>query len=405
MRGWVYILSNESLPEMVKVGYTSKAPEGRAKELSGDTGVPTPFVVEYEVLIEDAHRCEQNVHRYLSDKRVNDNREFFRCSIDDAIKAVKTVAGDAVQFEKRLHETVPEDSVSYELIGLIRYLLEDGELTNHEVYHLCEWLNSNPESCDIWPGTELVQPLSEVYADGVLSQDELNRISHLFVGIEKEFVLKHEDAGQLEMGEGAPPVLDSMGSTPPVNSPQQPPVVNPSDQRPDRMMAENRDGIFGGLVQRMEQIKLDWAWRNRVEKFEAEEKKRKRQEYIKNIVRRIELGENISTPVGVIIGEKETVCWIEPAVLIEEVTKGSRGHRYTDKVPVDQGQFIMTTVRFIFRGRAKTFDTKIDRILGVDIAVDGFSYTIQNRSKKKMFEFPNGNGDIICAVLNHIGAR
>ena len=84
MRGWVYILSNESLPEMVKVGYTSKAPEGRAKELSGDTGVPTPFVVEYEVLIEDAHRCEQNVHRYLSDKRVNDNREFFRCSIDDS---------------------------------------------------------------------------------------------------------------------------------------------------------------------------------------------------------------------------------------------------------------------------------------------------------------------------------
>jgi len=298
-------LSNESLPGMVKVGYTSKDPEGRAKELSGDTGVPTPFVVEYEILIEDAHRCERNIHQHLIEWRVNENREFFRCSINDAIKAVKVVAGDAVQFEKRLHEAVPEDSVSYELIGLIRYLLEDGELTNHEVYHLCEWLNSNPESCDIWPGTELVQPLSEVYADGVLPHDELNRISHLLVGIEKEFVLKHEDADQLEMREGAPPVLDSMGSNPPVISPKQPPVVNPSDQRPDRMMAENRDGIFGGLVQRMERMKLDWAWRNRVEKFEEEENKRKRQEYITDVIRRVDMGENLFNPVGVIIREKK----------------------------------------------------------------------------------------------------
>ena len=380
-------MSNESLPEMVKVGYTSKAPEGRAKELSGDTGVPTPFVVEYEVLIEDAHRCEQNVHRYLSDKRVNDNREFFRCSIDDAIKAVKTVAGDAVQFEKRLREAEPEDRVSYELIGLIRYLLEDGELTNHEVYHLCEWLNSHPESCDVWPGTELIQPLGAVYSDGILTSDELVQISLLLQRVDKEFIQKYEGSDQAGSGEVVPPVLGS------------------STQSPERVMAETREGVFGGLVQRMEQMKLDWAWRNRAEKFEEEEKKRRRQEYIKNIIRRIELGENISTPVGVIIREIETVCWIEPAVLIEEVTKGSRGHRYTDNIPVDRGQFIMTTKRFIFKGRAKTFDTKIDRILGVNIAVDGFSYTIQNRTKKKMLEFPNGNGDIICAVLNHIGAR
>ena len=406
MRGWVYILSNDSLSGLVKVGYTSKDPEGRAKELSGNTGVPTPFVVEYEVLIEDAHRCEQEIHKYLSEKRVNDRREFFRCSVNEAIEAVKVITGDSVQFERRNQPEEPElvPTVCYDLIGLIRYLIEDGELTNHEVYHLCEWLNSHPESCDIWPGTELVQPLSDVYSDDVLSPEELAQISVLLLKIDKEYrgvgippVLDFQKIDKEEAETGIPPVLDSLS--------QASSVLDASSQRPERKIAQTRGGFFGGLLQKMEQVKLDRAWRNRVEKFEEEERKKKRQDYIDDIIRRIELGENISNdPVGVIIRKNEIICWTEKALLIEEVMKGPRGHRYPDKVSVDRGDFIITTERFIFKGVVKTFDTKIDRVLSVDIAVDGFSYTIQNRTKNKMFEFPNGNGDIICAVLNHIGA-
>ena len=43
--GWVYVLSNPSIPSQVKVGWTKGRPAARAKELQG-TGVPTPFKVE-----------------------------------------------------------------------------------------------------------------------------------------------------------------------------------------------------------------------------------------------------------------------------------------------------------------------------------------------------------------------
>ena len=83
MKGWVYVLSNESLDGLIKIGYSSKDPGSRAKELSGDTGVPTPFIVEYEMLVEDPYGCEQRAHKILDDKRVNQNREFFRCSVTE----------------------------------------------------------------------------------------------------------------------------------------------------------------------------------------------------------------------------------------------------------------------------------------------------------------------------------
>jgi hypothetical protein len=407
MRGWVYILSNESLPGMVKVGYTSKDPEGRAKELSGDTGVPTPFVVEYEILIEDAHRCEQNIHQFLTDKRVNERREFFRCSLNDAIEAVRFVAGDKLEFEKRLHEDASKSksTVCHELIGMIRYLMEDGEVTNHEVYHLCEWLNEHPESCDLWPGTELVNPLSEIYQDGVLTHDELSYICDLFQKIDEEFKAKHED--ETNTDEDGGPILNAPDLVPPVLASSPPPanLQSRSDSTaPARVLAHEREGLFGGLLQRMEQMKLDWAWRNRLEEFEEGEKKRKRQEFISNVIRRIKLGENIFRPVGILVRGKENICWAEPANLIEEVTRGPRGHRYKDNVQVDQGKFYITSERLIFKGNAKSFDTRIEQLLSVDINIDCFIYSIQNRSKKKMLEFPNGNGDVVCAVLNHLGS-
>lgn len=48
MRGWVYIITNKSMPGLLKIGYTMKDPRSRAKELEG-TGIPTPYEVVYEV--------------------------------------------------------------------------------------------------------------------------------------------------------------------------------------------------------------------------------------------------------------------------------------------------------------------------------------------------------------------
>lgn len=56
MKGWVYIITNEAMPNLLKVGFSTKDPELRANELH-TTGVPYRYVVEYEALVNEPMRC------------------------------------------------------------------------------------------------------------------------------------------------------------------------------------------------------------------------------------------------------------------------------------------------------------------------------------------------------------
>ena len=49
----VYILTNEAMPDMVKIGITSTTVEERMKSLQS-TGVPLPFTCYYAAEVEDA---------------------------------------------------------------------------------------------------------------------------------------------------------------------------------------------------------------------------------------------------------------------------------------------------------------------------------------------------------------
>ena len=76
--GFVYVMTNESMAGLFKVGCTEKAPHQRALELSKATGVPTPFDVVCYIEVPDFQRVEQALHKYLNAYRENDRREFFR---------------------------------------------------------------------------------------------------------------------------------------------------------------------------------------------------------------------------------------------------------------------------------------------------------------------------------------
>lgn len=89
--GWIYILTNISMPGIVKIGRTDRTPTERAAELSAATGVPTRFTLHWEAATGDAELAEAEIHRILDDKRVNDDREFFRVDPDSAIDVVAHV--------------------------------------------------------------------------------------------------------------------------------------------------------------------------------------------------------------------------------------------------------------------------------------------------------------------------
>jgi hypothetical protein len=105
--GWVYVLTNEAMPGLVKIGYTMKDPTIRAEDLSKETGIPMPFVVVYKALVPKPYQVEQAVHRELNDKRLNENRELFKCHPSKAISVIQQVS--TVKYEDSKHTDAPTE--------------------------------------------------------------------------------------------------------------------------------------------------------------------------------------------------------------------------------------------------------------------------------------------------------
>ena len=80
---WVYVLSNPTMPGLVKIGSTSKDPNERAKQISRGTGVPLEFVVQYAYRCFNAERLERELHKYFKPHRTNNKKEFFQLELDE----------------------------------------------------------------------------------------------------------------------------------------------------------------------------------------------------------------------------------------------------------------------------------------------------------------------------------
>jgi hypothetical protein len=107
MAGFVYIMSNEAFKEgLLKIGMSSSDPtEFRSHDLY-TTGVPSPFKVEYFAFVNDHERIEKIIHKRLEHKRPNYQREFFSCTVAEAIILIRESA--SIHYEKVLYKS-PEE--------------------------------------------------------------------------------------------------------------------------------------------------------------------------------------------------------------------------------------------------------------------------------------------------------
>ena len=101
----VYILTNEAMPGIIKIGWTDKNVEERMKELD-KTSTPVPFTCYFAKRVEDPTFVESKLHEAFDEFRIRDNREFFRMSPDQAKAALEiangtdvTPKGDVVESE------------------------------------------------------------------------------------------------------------------------------------------------------------------------------------------------------------------------------------------------------------------------------------------------------------------
>jgi hypothetical protein len=88
-REYVYVLVNHSIPGMVKIGMTTLTPEERAQQISSATGVPTPWVPIYSFKCYRSDLLETDVHERLAAFRVNDNREMFAVTSEQAQQVIE----------------------------------------------------------------------------------------------------------------------------------------------------------------------------------------------------------------------------------------------------------------------------------------------------------------------------
>lgn len=79
----VYVLTNPSMPGLIKIGRTDRDVEDRLDQLY-TTGVPVPFECYYACRVEASKGWEGRLHRAFENSRVNPKREFFELEPDQA---------------------------------------------------------------------------------------------------------------------------------------------------------------------------------------------------------------------------------------------------------------------------------------------------------------------------------
>lgn len=88
--GYIYVLTNKYMPNLVKIGKTSKADVNeRLKSLYyGNSALPCNFDCEYSyrVPLDKLDTIEKKLHTYFATQRVNESREFFEVSAEEVAK-------------------------------------------------------------------------------------------------------------------------------------------------------------------------------------------------------------------------------------------------------------------------------------------------------------------------------
>ncbi|MEY8241906.1 MAG: GIY-YIG nuclease family protein [Gammaproteobacteria bacterium] len=144
--GFVYILSNESLPGLLKIGFTSLLAEDRAKDLF-TTGLPTEFKVEFRVCSSYPRAVERRAHEIMESCRLSVRREFFKISLSDAINSVRQALTEAAGISQwECSQPVP-------LLGRAQVSLnmKAGEVFALIAYqNIGDLLTGKPDVIDLW---------------------------------------------------------------------------------------------------------------------------------------------------------------------------------------------------------------------------------------------------------------
>jgi hypothetical protein len=100
----VYVLINEAMPGLIKIGRTNAELAARIRGLYS-TGVPLPFELFYACEVANGGFVESQLHEAFGDHRVSKGREFFRLAPERARAALSIASLKEIKLGDELFET------------------------------------------------------------------------------------------------------------------------------------------------------------------------------------------------------------------------------------------------------------------------------------------------------------
>ena len=144
----VYILTNEAMPDTIKVGITDNL-DRRVRELD-NTSTPLPFECYYAVEVENASVIEKKIHEGLDDKRIRQNREFFNATPEQAkaiLEIAEVMGGKNVTPKEDIVET-PQDKQALDTARKKRSKFNFG-MVNIEPGTILEFVKDKTITCEV----------------------------------------------------------------------------------------------------------------------------------------------------------------------------------------------------------------------------------------------------------------
>ncbi|WP_035303457.1 GIY-YIG nuclease family protein [Brevundimonas aveniformis] len=99
--GTVYILTNASMPDYIKIGFTQADDVNQRLRQLDNTSTALPFEIFYAARVPDCRRLEKTLHLVFGEQRARLNREFFTANPDLAKAIIQLV---------EITETTPSDA-------------------------------------------------------------------------------------------------------------------------------------------------------------------------------------------------------------------------------------------------------------------------------------------------------
>lgn len=127
--GFVYCLSNISMPGLLKNGATNaESPKERVLDGNKCTWVPTPFHIEFAKKVKNPFTIEKEIHAKLAEYRLK-GKEFFKVSVEIVRKIFDEI--DGVEWTESSDPVILPKSNTSRLNPSVVYRWLDYELTSN----------------------------------------------------------------------------------------------------------------------------------------------------------------------------------------------------------------------------------------------------------------------------------